>query len=43
MQRTICLKLNPTIKQTQILQATLASFTTAFNFVSAYGWQHTKR
>jgi putative transposase len=43
MQRTIRLKLNPTLEQAQILHNTLTGFTTAFNYVSAYGWQHNEK
>jgi putative transposase len=43
MQRTIRLKLNPTLEQTPILQNTLHSFTTAFNYVCAHGWQHNEK
>jgi predicted transposase len=43
MQRTICLKLNATSEQTQILSNTMAIFTNAFNYVAAHGWQHNEK
>ncbi len=43
MQRTIRLQLNTTAEQATILKDTLAGFTTAFNYVCNYGWQHKER
>lgn len=43
MQRTVRLPLNPTPEQAQGLARTLDSFTSAFNHVCAYGWQHTEK
>jgi IS605 OrfB family transposase len=43
MQRTIRLKLNITSEQTAILHKTLEGFTSAFNFVSEYGWSNSEK
>lgn len=40
MQRTVRLKLQPTLEQTQVLLATLAQHTACYNTVSRYGWDH---
>lgn len=43
MQRTIRLRLNPTIEQSTFLLETLREHTACFNAVAAYGWQHTEK
>jgi putative transposase len=39
MQRTIRIKLQPTIEQAHALLDTRRQFTDVFNAVAAYGWQ----
>jgi len=40
MDRTVRVQLHPTPEQAQALYETMQQFTTAFNMVCAYGWQH---
>ncbi len=43
MDRTVRVQLHPTPGQAHVLQDTLAQFTTAFNMVCAFGWQHREK
>lgn len=43
MQRTVRLKLQPDLEQSQALAHTTQQFTTAFNDVCAYGWTHNEK
>jgi len=43
MDRTVRIQLHPTPEQTAALRETLGQFTTAFNQVCAYGWQHREK
>lgn len=43
MDRTIRIQLNPTPEQEQALKETLQQFTSAFNAVCSYGWQHNEK
>ncbi len=43
MQRTIRLKLNPTIEQSEMLLETLRQYAACFNAVASYGWEHSEK